>query len=60
MPVPSSGYPAGSEPKRPEPTFANYLIGKGVEPDVAEGRAEAVAVPLSVTRRGALAFGRKA
>ncbi|MQA75516.1 MAG: methyltransferase domain-containing protein [Solirubrobacterales bacterium] len=38
----------------------DYLIGKGVESHVAEGQAEAVAVPLSVTKRGALAFGRKA
>jgi ubiquinone/menaquinone biosynthesis C-methylase UbiE len=38
----------------------DYLIGKGVEPRVAEAEAEAVAVPLSITKRGALAFARKA
>ena len=37
----------------------DYLIGKGVQPPVAESKAESVAVPLSVTKRGALAFGRK-
>jgi SAM-dependent methyltransferase len=37
----------------------DYLIGKGVDQQVAGRHAEAVAVPLSVTRRGALAFGRK-
>jgi hypothetical protein len=37
----------------------DYLIGKGVQPRVAESKAESVTVPLSVTKRGALAFGRK-
>jgi SAM-dependent methyltransferase len=37
----------------------DYLTGKGVEAHVAQGRAEAVAVPLSVAKRGVLAFGRK-
>ena len=36
-----------------------YLIGKGVERRVAGSAAETVAVPLSVTKRGALAFARK-
>jgi SAM-dependent methyltransferase len=37
----------------------DYLIGKGVEPATAESEAEKVSVPLSVTKRGALAFARK-
>jgi hypothetical protein len=37
----------------------DYLIGKGVERPVAESEAETVAVPLPVTKRGALAFARK-
>jgi SAM-dependent methyltransferase len=37
----------------------DYLIGKGVQPPVAEARSKTVAVPLSVTKRGALAFARK-
>jgi hypothetical protein len=37
----------------------DYLIGKGVQSRVAESKAESVTVPLSVTKRGALAFGRK-
>jgi SAM-dependent methyltransferase len=37
----------------------DYLIGKGVQPRVAETKAKAAIVPLSVTKRGALAFGRK-
>jgi SAM-dependent methyltransferase len=38
----------------------DYLIGKGVERLVAEAKAETIAIPLRVTKRGALAFGRKA
>ena len=38
----------------------NYLIGKGVRPRDAEARARTVTVPLSVTKRGAPVFGRKA
>ena len=38
----------------------DYLIGKGAGAHVAAARAATVAVPLSVTKRGALAFGRKA
>jgi SAM-dependent methyltransferase len=38
----------------------DYLIGEGVEAAVAEGKAETVAVPLAVTKRGALVLGRKA
>jgi SAM-dependent methyltransferase len=38
----------------------DYLIGKGVEPRVAGSKAETVPAPLSVTKRGALAFARKA
>jgi hypothetical protein len=37
----------------------DYLVGKGVERPVAESAAETVAVPLPVTKRGALAFARK-
>ena len=37
----------------------DYLLGKGVQPQVAESKAKSVTVPLSVTKRGALAFGRK-
>jgi SAM-dependent methyltransferase len=37
----------------------DYLVGKGVEPAAAESTAKQTAVPLSVTKRGALAFGRK-
>lgn len=36
-----------------------YLVGKGVAPDTAREAADAVAVPISVTKRGALAYGRK-
>lgn len=37
----------------------DYLIGKGVEPGVAARKAEAVDVPLPITKRSVLAFGRK-
>jgi SAM-dependent methyltransferase len=37
----------------------DYLIGKGVQPRVAESKAGSVTVPLSVTKRGAVAFARK-
>jgi SAM-dependent methyltransferase len=37
----------------------DYLIGKGVEGRAAESMAKTAAVPLSVTKRGALAFARK-
>ena len=38
----------------------DYLVGKGVDRRLAEARADAVAVPLPVTKRGALVFARKA
>jgi hypothetical protein len=38
----------------------DYLVGKGVDRHLAEAKADAVAVPLSVTKRGALVFARKA
>jgi SAM-dependent methyltransferase len=38
----------------------DYLIGKGTEPQRARAAAEEVDVPLSVTKRGILAFARKA
>ena len=37
----------------------DYLLGKGVGPDRAGTLAARVEVPLSVTKRGALVFGRK-
>jgi SAM-dependent methyltransferase len=37
----------------------DYLIGKGVEPGRARAAAASAEVPLSVTKRGALAFARK-
>jgi ubiquinone/menaquinone biosynthesis C-methylase UbiE len=37
----------------------DYLVGKGLDPAAAESTAERTAVPLSVTKRGALAFARK-
>jgi SAM-dependent methyltransferase len=37
----------------------DYLIGKGVEPERASGAAEAIEVPLDVTKRGALVFARR-
>jgi hypothetical protein len=36
-----------------------YLVGKGVAPQRAAARADAADVPLSVTKRGALVFGRR-
>jgi ubiquinone/menaquinone biosynthesis C-methylase UbiE len=37
----------------------DYLIGKGVDHPTAESEARQASVPLSVTKRGALAFARK-
>jgi len=37
----------------------DYLIGKGVEQGRARTAAAGAEVPLSVTKRGALAFARK-
>lgn len=37
----------------------DYLIGKGSDPDRAQAAAEIADVPLSVTKRGAVAFARK-
>ena len=37
-----------------------YLVGKGVESQQAQAVAEGAEIPLSVTKRGALAFARKA
>lgn len=37
-----------------------YLVGKGVESQQAQAVAEGTDIPLSVTKRGALAFARKA
>ena len=37
----------------------DYLLGKGADLDRARAAADVAAVPLSVTKRGALAFGRK-
>src|SRR5918992_250628 len=44
------------------PTFdavLDYLVGKGTPPERAEAAADATETPLTVTKRGALAFGRK-
>ena len=38
----------------------DYLVGKGVEAARAARAAEATGVPLTVTKRGALVFGRRA
>lgn len=37
----------------------DYLLGKGVDPGRAAAAAEAVDVPLDVTKRGALVFARR-
>jgi len=37
----------------------DYLIGKGAEPGRAEAAAAAADVPLSITKRGAVAYGWK-
>jgi len=37
----------------------DYLIGKGVEPQAARTAAAATEVPMTVTKRGAVAFARK-
>jgi SAM-dependent methyltransferase len=37
----------------------DYLVGKGVARDAAAAEAASVAVPLTVTKRGALVFGRR-
>jgi SAM-dependent methyltransferase len=37
----------------------DYLVGKGVEPGRAKTAAEAIEVPLEVTKRGALIFARR-
>lgn len=37
----------------------DYLIGKGADPRIAETYADQATVPLSVTKRGVLAFARK-
>ena len=38
----------------------DYIVGKGVDPELAEAWASASDAPLTVTKRGALAFARKA
>jgi SAM-dependent methyltransferase len=37
----------------------DYLIGKGVQPRVAEAKSETVTTPLTVTKRVGLAFARR-
>ena len=37
----------------------DYLVGKGVAHDAAEARARTVTTPLTVTKRGALLYGRR-
>jgi SAM-dependent methyltransferase len=51
------GRPLMELPSRP--AVRDYLIGKGVEPTRAQAVADETAVPLSVTKRGSLAFARK-
>jgi SAM-dependent methyltransferase len=41
------------------PDVRDYLIGKGVQPERASAAAEAIEVPLEVTKRGALVFARR-
>jgi SAM-dependent methyltransferase len=41
------------------PAVRDYLIGKGGDPAKARAAAEMSDIPLSVTKRGALAFARK-
>jgi SAM-dependent methyltransferase len=41
------------------PAVRDYLIGKGADPERARAAASSAEVPLSVTKRGALAFARK-
>ncbi len=38
---------------------ADYLVGKSVERSAAEAGAGTVSTPLTVTKRGALVFGRR-
>lgn len=38
---------------------ADYLVGKGTEPKRAREAALGKRVPLSVTKRGALLYGRR-
>jgi ubiquinone/menaquinone biosynthesis C-methylase UbiE len=37
----------------------DYLVGKGVAPELASAAAEGIEVPLEVTKRGALVFARR-
>lgn len=39
-------------------TVGDYLIGKGTDPLAAAQAARAVEVPLTITKRGALVWGR--
>lgn len=39
--------------------FCIPAIGKGVEPTRADATAQETGVPLKITKRGALAFGRR-
>jgi SAM-dependent methyltransferase len=41
------------------PAVRDYLIGKGSDPTTARAAAAIADVPLSITKRGARAFGRK-
>jgi SAM-dependent methyltransferase len=49
--APLLGLPSGE-------AVRDYLVGKGVEPARARAAAASAEVPMSVTKRGALAFGR--
>lgn len=45
----------------PDPAaLRRYLIGRGIDPRLAATRAEGRSFPLTITKRGALLFGRKA
>jgi SAM-dependent methyltransferase len=44
----------------PDPgALRRYLIGRGVDPSLAATRAEQPGFPLTITKRGAILFGRK-
>jgi hypothetical protein len=60
----ASGTPAAKvdadRPRAADPALVrDYLVGKGVQPRVADSEAESVTVPFSVTKRSTLAFARK-
>jgi hypothetical protein len=36
-----------------------YMVGRGVDPTLAAERAPTMSFPLTITKRGALVYGRK-